>query len=136
MKNDLKYRLLYRSPAPVWNDFSRAITDESSWERYSLPVGNGLLGANVFGRLETERIQVTENSLFNPCKYPEGKRVRMCAGGLNNFAEILIDINHPLAEKYRRSLELDTAEALGITIPQDLLDSAAVIIQDGVKTEK
>lgn len=31
---------------------------------------------------------------------------------------------------------LDTAEALGITIPQDLLDSAAVIIQDGVKTEK
>lgn len=112
MKNDLKYRLLYRSPAPVWNDFSRAITDESSWERFSLPVGNGLLGANVFGRLETERIQVTENSLFNPCKYPEGKRVRMCAGGLNNFAEILIDINHPLAEKYRRSLELDTAEAL------------------------
>lgn len=31
---------------------------------------------------------------------------------------------------------LDTAEALGITIPQDLQDSAAVIIQDGVKTEK
>ena len=31
---------------------------------------------------------------------------------------------------------LDTAEALGITIPQDFLDSAAVIIQDGVKTEK
>ena len=31
---------------------------------------------------------------------------------------------------------LDTAKTLGIEIPQDLIDSAAVVIKDGVKTEK
>ena len=30
------------------------------WERWSLPVGNGYFGANVFGRTETERITVAE----------------------------------------------------------------------------
>ena len=41
-----------------------------------------------------------------------------------------------MLEYFELWFNLDTAEALGITIPQDLLDSAAVIIQDGVKTEK
>ena len=34
------------------------------------------------------------------------------------------------------TLDFDTAEELGFTIPQEYLDTAQVIIQDGVKTER
>ena len=111
MKKETGYRLFYKKPAPAYDDFARALTPKRSWERFSLPVGNGFLGACTFGRLETERIQITENSMFNPYKFPIGKRVMMCAGGLNNFAEIFIDFNHSMATEYERSLELDTAES-------------------------
>ena len=36
------------------------------WERWSIPIGNGYFGANLFGRTETERIQITEKTLANP----------------------------------------------------------------------
>ena len=33
----------------------------NGWERESYPIGNGWFGVNVFGRVESERLQVTEN---------------------------------------------------------------------------
>ena len=42
--------LWYRDPA-------------KTWESEALPVGNGTLGAMVFGGVEHERIQVNEHSL-------------------------------------------------------------------------
>lgn len=48
-QNDLK--LWYKSPAKVWED--------------ALPVGNGRLGAMVFGDTEKERIQFNENTLYS-----------------------------------------------------------------------
>jgi alpha-L-fucosidase 2 len=42
--------LWYRSPAKVW-------------KREALPLGNGNLGAMVFGGIESERIQLNEHSL-------------------------------------------------------------------------
>ncbi len=80
---------------------SRAYKDEESgWEQWSLPLGNGWFGANVFGGLKTERIQITENSLANP--YPEG---------LNNLAEIFIQFDHGNATEYTRQLSLNDAVA-------------------------
>ena len=111
MKKQIRDRLFYRHPAPAVDDFCPYLMERRGWERYSLPIGNGFLGATVFGRLETERIQVTENSMFNPYCFPKDKRVHMCAGGLNNLAEILIDVNHALATDYERSLELESGEA-------------------------
>ncbi|MFI7692704.1 glycosyl hydrolase family 95 catalytic domain-containing protein [Nonomuraea sp. NPDC049655] len=43
--------LRYDEPAP-------------SWEGHVLPIGNGALGACVFGTLETERVQLNEKSLW------------------------------------------------------------------------
>ncbi|MDX1683031.1 MAG: glycoside hydrolase N-terminal domain-containing protein, partial [Phycisphaeraceae bacterium] len=40
------------------------------WEA-ALPVGNGSLGAMVFGRTETERIQLTEESIWAGPPFPE-----------------------------------------------------------------
>jgi alpha-L-fucosidase 2 len=44
-------RLWYREPAAIWTD--------------ALPVGNGRLGAMVFGGIETERLQLNEDTLWS-----------------------------------------------------------------------
>ena len=107
-----KYELWYKSPAPAVDDFARFYLERRGWERYALPLGNGYFGACVFGRLETERVQITENSLANPYAVPHTEqRKGSCCAGLNNFAELLFDINHSLASDYRRSLCLDNATA-------------------------
>jgi len=57
---DVKEKLWYKSPAEDW--FS------------ALPLGNGRLGAMVFGTLEEEHIQMNEESLWAGCPedpYPE-----------------------------------------------------------------
>lgn len=85
--------LFYRQPAE--NSFT-------GWERESLPLGNGFLGANVFGGVGCERIQITEGTLWNPLKL----------GGLNNAAELYVRFNHgDTAAGYERSLSLDDAVA-------------------------
>ena len=38
---------------------------DNDWESESYPLGNGYMGANVFGRTDIERIQLTEKTLYN-----------------------------------------------------------------------
>ena len=65
--NDLK--LWYLQPATNWNE--------------ALPVGNGRLGAMVFGRIENERIQLNEESLW------AGKQIDVNnPGAANHLKEI------------------------------------------------
>lgn len=78
---------------------SPAENSDLGWERQSLPLGNGYMGANVFGGLDSERIQMTSNELANPLNH----------GGLNNFSEVYIDFNHNTAENYIRGLNLNNA---------------------------
>lgn len=74
---------------------------DEDWERWSLPIGNGYMGAAVFGRTDTERIQISEKTLANRGCY--GK------GGFTNFAEVFIDFHHYNTKNYRRSLSLNEA---------------------------
>src|SRR3970282_2560785 len=48
--------LWYRQPAPQWD--------------HAMPVGNGRLGAMVFGAVNRERIQLNEESLWMPSGDP------------------------------------------------------------------
>ena len=103
-------RLKYYSSAPVWDDFSPYSTYGGSWERYSLPLGNGFFGANVFGRLGVERIQISDPTLANPYYVPKTvPRQRSCASGMNSMAELLFDFSHEGATDYERSLSIDNA---------------------------
>ena len=103
-----EYKLWYDKPAPNRGNIPMnwpahwASEKDADWEAWSLPLGGGHLGANIFGRTDTERIQITEVSLANP--YP---------WGVNNFAEIFIDINHPEndIQNYTRDLVLNDATA-------------------------
>lgn len=97
--------LWYNEPAPnsgsVSRVKSRGFPYDEDWERWSLPIGNGYMGASVFGRTDTERIQLTEKTLGNKGPYNRG--------GLTSFADIYLDIHHQVPMNYRRVLSLDDA---------------------------
>ena len=87
-------------------------TTDIGWNNWSLPLGNGYFGVNVFGRTETERVQITEKTLSNPWRAtaPNGDSISNL-GGLNNFSETYIDFGHTNASvtDYVRYLDLKTA---------------------------
>ena len=115
--NDTAPLLLhYDEEAPYVNEKAESWVGApvmDGWEKWSLPVGNGYFGACVFGRTETERIQISEKTVAHPYYRfsPDGKRHSL--GGLNNFSETYIDIGHPFSEatNYERWLDLKTAIA-------------------------
>ena len=109
------YILRYDSPAEDSN---------SGWANRSIPLGNGYMGANVFGRTDSERIQITENSLYEGP--PTGGFARK---GLNNFAEVYIDFNHKVVSNYEQTLDLNESistvkyESGGVTYQRDYFTS-------------
>ena len=111
-------------PLKLWYDEAPAIlasendptapnggTDvDESWERWSLPIANGYFGANVFGRTETERIQISEKTLVNPHSLKNGGTT-YTVGGTNSFSETYIDFGHTnsAVTEYSRYLDLESA---------------------------
>lgn len=49
----------------LWYDSPADIGSYSSWEKWSLPIGNSAIGASVFGGVDIERIQLNEKSLWS-----------------------------------------------------------------------
>ena len=102
--------LRYGAPAPLKDDFLHYSTYGNAWERYSLPLGNGFFGANLFGRTVTERVQISDPTLANPYYVPKTiQRRASCASGVNNMAELLIDFGHENVSDYERTLSIDDA---------------------------
>lgn len=102
------YELWYKNPAPNRGadmNSSRAsgFPYDEDWEHWSLPIGNGFMGATIFGRTDTERIQLSEKTLANRGCYNNG--------GFTNFAEIYLDFSHSDISNYKRSLSLNNATA-------------------------
>lgn len=77
---------------------SRGFPADPDWEAHSYPIGNGYMGANIFGRTDMERIQITEKTLTNGAPYG--------SGGMTNFAEVFLEFNHYEADHYKRTLNL------------------------------
>ncbi len=117
---NIPMKLWYDEEAPFINECSPEASmmagQDIGWQNWSLPLGNGFFGANVFGRTETERVQITEKTLSNPwqiVKTQNGVTSWPQVAGLNNFSETYIDFDHPSAdvENYKRTLDLNTAIA-------------------------
>ena len=111
---DVPLRLHYDEEAPYGNEtVSSNVSNraDDGWEKWSLPIGNGYFGANVFGRTETERIQITEKTLANPYYRNDENGAQYSLGGLNNFSETYIDFGHTNSQvsEYSRWLDLETA---------------------------
>lgn len=56
---DKPLKLHYAEPA------NKGRTERENWERWALPIGNGHMGAMVFGRTDTERVQMNEKTLWS-----------------------------------------------------------------------
>ncbi len=52
----------YAGKVPI--GYGNAAAIDPYWENASLPVGNGMMGASIFGAIETERISLNEKSLW------------------------------------------------------------------------
>ncbi len=100
------YKLWYDAQTPNRGaDYSKiqagGFPYDADWENWSLPIGNGWLGASIFGRADTERIQLTENTLLNKGKYG--------LGSLTNFAELYLEFNHQKPVGFERGLSISDA---------------------------
>lgn len=103
------YEIWEKQPAPNrGGDYkkiqARGYPYDKDWEYWSYPIGNGYIGANLFGRTDTERVQITDKTLHVEGPYPK-------KGGLSNFLELYLDFNHADIKGYRRSLNLNKALA-------------------------
>jgi alpha-L-fucosidase 2 len=71
------------------------------WEENVYPIGNGRLGATVFGEPKTERIQFNEDSLW------VGNEDN--TGGYQPFGDVYVSLPHAEFTDYRRELDISRA---------------------------
>lgn len=125
-------RLWYNKPSDKTDDIiDNSVTNRGGWDKYSLPIGNGYMGASVFGRLDTDRVQIADKTLANPYRSDPTGKLGHSRGGLNSFADIYIDFNQDFdkAQNYERSLDLRDAVAAvdyeynGITYHREYITS-------------
>jgi alpha-L-fucosidase 2 len=80
-----------------------------AWMTEALPIGNGRLGAMIFGGIARERIQFNEDSLWTGDENPSGDYKTM--GMYQAFGNVFINLpTHDKATSYRR--ELNIADAI------------------------
>ncbi len=80
------------------------------WMKEALPIGNGRLGAMVFGEVARERVQFNEDSLWTGDGNPSGNYKTM--GGYQAFGDLYINLTAGQdVTEYRRDLDLDEAVA-------------------------
>ena len=73
----------------------------ADWQSQAYPIGNGMLGAMIFGGAPEERIQVNVDSLWTGDEQD--------VGAYQNLGEITIALSHGDVSGYRRQLDLETA---------------------------
>lgn len=97
-----KYELKYNVPAP------KSI---EGWEDLSLPLGNGYFGVNLFGGVATERLQLSEKSMFMRDSTQLTSTYKTIA--LSNFGETYIEFPHTenAVSNYERKLDIRNATA-------------------------
>ncbi len=81
------------------------------WDAEALPIGNGRIGAMLFGGIKTEHIQFNEQSLWSGDNNWDGgyETGDHGFGSYRNFGEVVVNFNHAdTAAAYRRILDIST----------------------------
>ena len=87
------------------------------WMTEALPIGNGPMGAMLFGGTEVERIQFNEISLWSGDRVSKGLLGNTAKEELDNlgahqaFGDLFIHLGHDFSKvtQYRRQLDIDRA---------------------------
>ena len=84
---------------------------EGAWMEYSLPIGNGQLGATFIGALDKEYLQFNEKTLWTGDKddFSYGAGSSYDYGAYQNFGYLKITTGHSSSSNYNRELDLSTA---------------------------
>lgn len=97
------YVLAYKQPAS---------TTYKGWEEEALPIGNGSLGAKIFGLIGTERIQFNEKSLWSGGPLPDSSDYQ--GGNLQDQYVFLAEIRQALEKRdHNRAKELAEQHLVG-----------------------
>lgn len=90
------------TPVPIDNvDEPKMPTLQGTWERHVYPIGNGRMGATLFGKTDRERIQFNEDSLW------VGNEDN--TGGYQPFGDVYVEMPHAEFTDYRRELDIERA---------------------------
>jgi len=73
----------------------------TNWEKEALPIGNGRLGAMLFGGAPKERIQFNEESLWIGDE--------TTTGAYQAFGDVFIELKHGAITDYKREIDLTRA---------------------------
>lgn len=104
-----------QNPLTLWYDTPATLTKVSNkWMEYSLPIGNGQLGASIFGGVAVDEIQFNEKTLWTGGPNDMGSY-----GNYKNFGSVLVtnlsdDFDYStdhMAKNYVRYLDIETATA-------------------------
>src|ERR1017187_3402874 len=71
------------------------------WQSQALPIGNGRLGAMIFGEARREHLQLNEISLWTGDEKD--------TGSYQNMADLFFDLAHGAEQSYQRRLDIDDA---------------------------
>src|ERR1039457_6388790 len=71
------------------------------WQIQALPIGNGRLGAMIFGDARHEHLQLNEISLWTGDEKD--------GGSYQNRAALFLDLAHGAGQSYQRRLDIDSA---------------------------
>src|ERR1019366_6250455 len=71
------------------------------WQSQALPIGNGRLGAMIFGDARHEHLQLNEISLWTGDEKD--------TGSYQNLGDLWLDLTHGAAQGYERRLDIDSA---------------------------
>ena len=100
----------------IWLD--RPCTSDSEWETRSLPIGNGNIGASIFGNIDTECITLNEKSLW--LGGPNAKRGPEFYWNSNKEgAKVLKDIRRAFQENDLETAARLTQDNFNGTVPYD-----------------
>lgn len=82
----------------------------NDWAKEALPIGNGRLGAMLFGGVTTERIQFNESSLWSGDNNWDGEYETgdHGFGSYRNFGDLFLENSPGTAVAYRRALDIST----------------------------
>ena len=92
----------------LWSD-----RPAKTWMTEALPIGNGRMGAMLFGGTETERVQFNEISLWTGDRVAgsRGQGIEDRMGAFQAFGDIFIHLGHDFSKvtDYRQELDIDRA---------------------------
>ena len=92
------------APAPIAAQSNHLLGYDKpadSWMLEALPVGNGAMGAMLFGRTDVERLQFNHDTLWTGSEKDTGH--------YQAFGDVFVELGHRTVTQYRRELDVDRA---------------------------